>query len=133
MNALFYEKSVNKVYHEKKKKCFFNPRLTMVRLEGRASPHPPPPPFFHFPTAASLTRVIVECTSLVGEYKPAYAALAVKYFFNTWRESSYSCAGIDILYLFRLKLSTGTSLTTISSASFRNVVDPPKYRVRLCK
>ena len=64
---------------KKNRNVFLTRDLQWCDLKGVRVPTPPPP-FFHFPTAASLTRVIVECTSLVGEYKPAYAALAVKYF-----------------------------------------------------
>ena len=88
----------------KKKKSFFH-----LRLERRVNPPPPPFfPLFHFPTAASLTRVILSVPPLSENINPR--TLRSLWNINKWRESSYSCAGIDILYLFRRKSPTGTRL-----------------------
>lgn len=60
----------------KKKKSFFH-----LRLERRVNPPPPSPllPVVSFPYCRFPHTGNFECSSLVGEYKPAYAALAVKY------------------------------------------------------
>lgn len=83
-------------------------------------PNPPPPFFslFHFPTAAFLTRVIVKCSSLVGEYKPSYAARIVKYVLTLEEKVRISAQARYPLSISSQTANCYKAQATISSAPF---------------